>query len=162
MEIRRRLSDFFVTKGGLNNFFNNLKEGYIIGDYVTQAILREYWATTSVNCYYTNTHKFTQDILDYPRDYGHGHFKERVVVVYPSTDIVTYSILKYDNTDDFINMYELFDVWGNKYWYDGEDHIEVKSFNQILSKQVIYKDKFSNRDFDRKKYKKKFNFIKNQ
>lgn len=139
--IRKKLLSIHNSEGKVLDFLNDLTpSGIITGDKILSCIL-DLHSSDPFECYYPNTFEFSDKLAIYRTRACDMRFSDYAECRIFFTLAITHAIVKSQNVRDFIACYFHQDFCRNIYWYDGkQDHIEVNSFNQILSKRVLAKD----------------------
>ena len=151
--IRKKLYDLFLTKDKLDGFLNSIKGGIINGNFIVGSISGNYamslttyiskvydeCTTIKINCYYPNTHKLTSALAFHRPYHIDSTFLDGADVEYCDKNryimfVISHRILKFfDNIGDFFSMYKSPSFQKSYYWYDGEDHFNIKSFNDFFT-----------------------------
>ena len=159
--IRKRLLDIYETEAKLLHWLNKLQSGggVIAGDAILFCILDEK-KSMPFECFYPSTFKFDEELIkcrSLAYDIRYHDYAECTKFY---TRVIKHAVVKDSDVNRFLNNIFLFDFCRNKYWYTGKDHIDVKSFNQILSKKIKHDGHTSY--FSAKQYTSMgFTFVKN-
>lgn len=133
-EIKKRISST-GSKETFTSYLEATKElnTSISGSFIIQCILGEEWPNISTD-YYINAEAVPNMMPPWERSLDFSDYYHASKSI-GNCNIYT---LKDQNTDTFIKTIFDFDICKNIYWYDGADHIYIKSINQILSKKAVF------------------------
>jgi len=173
IEIRRRL-----PLKSINEVAS--KKGVVSGSFIIQCILNIVWQSNPgfytdyfnkhneyereifINYYFSNNIEIDPHRALYCRPISSSIDEQFIDLVetYPWVKPPHISaIIKMDNIHEFIDKTFDFDICKNSYWYTDKDNLQVKSFNQILSRKAI--SPYSTNHVREKKYiDRGFKFIK--
>jgi len=143
-EIKRRyVNHHYTSQKSLNNglFVMKKMKSIISGSFIIQCILGEYWSESSIDIYLGNitlSNKKDQYLIPNSRSAFCDHYKECLNIPTTGKQSIKYINLNTSDVNNFIDNIFDFNICKNKFWYDDEYHIYIKSINEILSKKATF------------------------
>jgi hypothetical protein len=142
-EIKKRLLEGQLD---LDTFLERNKSNGVVffGSFIIQCILDEIWNDSAIDICLPSKTKVSIDSrgripsMEIKNDLSGYYRNYKEIGTRPSCRWHVSQLNSHDNVQGFVKKVTDFDICKNIYWYDGEDHIYVHSFNQILSKRTNF------------------------